>query len=511
MNMSDCSHGFSRAIRSFGSAALVAAALLPASTTLGADAVTIDNLTFVNKGLVGVGRLPADLRDKFGETFGSGSGMAADPKSWMRTPAGYQGTFYALPDRGYNVAGTSDYRARLNKLSIAFKPLDDPAVAERQNNIAVPMPDRQKTLIATLADTILLTDAAGDSLTGLDPAEGGIRRAANGFPDLPLASNGRVSIDAESLALSPDGGFFIGDEYGPYIYRFSPTGRLLAAIRPPEAFIPKRKGMDNFSSNKPGAGASAPEPRNPETGRQNNQGFEGLSLTPDGKFLVVALQSATRQDGGSSPETRRYTRVLYYDIADLERPKLAREHVVPLPVFDDAQGKQRVAAQSELLALDDTHFLLLCRDAGNGYGTDGATSRYRKIELLDTSRATNIAGSTYDGTAPVAPNGRLADGIVPATLTPVIDINDVAQLSRFGLHNGEPNDRNNLSEKWEGMALLPALDPANPRDFFLFVMNDNDFITQNGYQVGAAYRDASGADVDTMFLVYRIMLLEQRN
>src|SRR5712692_4193160 len=333
MNMSDCSHGFSRAIRSCGSAVLVAAALLPASTTLGADAVTIDNLTFVNKGLVGVGRLPADLRDKFGETFGSGSGMAADPKSWMRTPAGYQGTFYALPDRGYNVAGTSDYRARLNKLSITFKPLDDPPVAERQNNIAVPMPDRQKSpvaerqnnIIATLADTILLTDAAGDWLTGLDPAEGGIRRAANGFPDLPLASNGRVSIDAESLALSPDGGFFIGDEYGPYIYRFSPTGRLLAAIRPPEAFIPKRKGRDHFSSNNPGSGAKEPEPRNPETGRQNNQGFEGLALTPDGKFLVVALQSATRQDGGSSPETRRYTRVLYYDIADLERPKLARE------------------------------------------------------------------------------------------------------------------------------------------------------------------------------------------
>ena len=71
---------------------------------------------------------------------------------------------------------------------------------------------------------------------------------ANGFPDLPQASNGRVSIDSESLALLPDGGFFIGDEYGPYIYRFSPTGRLLAAIRPPEAFLPKRKGKDHFAS-----------------------------------------------------------------------------------------------------------------------------------------------------------------------------------------------------------------------------------------------------------------------
>jgi hypothetical protein len=478
---------------------MIALALIAwlAPTAFAAETVTIGDLIFVNKALVGVGRLPSDLRDKFGETFGSGSAIAVDPKSWMRTSAGYQGTFYMLPDRGYNVSGTSDYRARINKLFITFKPLDDPT--------AIPVAERQKSVGATLADTILLTDVAGQSLTGLDPD--GIRRAANGFPVLPQASNGRVSIDSESLALLPDGSFFIGDEYGPYIYRFSPTGRMLAAIRPPEAFLPKRKGKDHFASNNPGPGAQAPEPPNPETGRQNNQGFEGLTLTPPrGKFLVVALQSATRQDGGTSPETRRYTRLLYYDIADLERPKLVREHVVPLPVFETAAGQRRVAAQSELLALDETFFLLLCRDAGNGYGADGATSRYRSIDLLDTSRATNIAGSPYDGTVPVAPYGKLVDGVVPATLTPYIDINETAELNKFGLHNGEPNDRNNLSEKWEGMTLVPALDPANPNDYFLFVTNDNDFITQNGYQAGMPYKDASGLEVDTMILVYRITL-----
>ena len=403
-----------------------------------------------------------------------------------------------LPDRGWNVAGTTDYRARLNRLSITFKPADASA--------AMPAEDRQRSVVATLADTILLTDAAGAPLTGLDPVEGGIRRAADGFPDLPQASSGRVSIDAESLVLLPDGGFFIGDEYGPYIYRFSATGRMLAAIRPPEAFIPKRKGRDHFSSNNPGPGAAAPDPLNPESGRQNNQGFEGLSLTPDGRFLVAVLQSAPRQDGGTAQETRRYTRMLYYDLSNSDLPRLVREYVVPLPVFETAEGRTRVAAQSELLALDETRFLLLCRDSGNGYGLDGATSRYRKIELVDTAQATNIAGSNYDGTVPVAPNGKLAAGIVPATLKPFIDLNDNAQLSRFGLHNGEPNDRNNLSEKWEGMALVPTLDPANPRDFFLFVVNDNDFLTQNGFQVGAAYKDPSGVDVDTMLLVYRVTL-----
>jgi hypothetical protein len=59
------------------------------------------------------------------------------------------------------------------------------------------------------------------------------------------------------------------------------------------------------------------------------------------------------------------------------------------------------------------------------------------------------------------------------------------------------------------MTLVPALDPANPRDSFLVITNDNDFITQDGYQVGAAYTDASGTDVDTMLLVFRITLPEQ--
>jgi hypothetical protein len=498
MNMFARDRAASRSLPIFALALI--AWLAPATATRGGETVTIGNLTFVNQALVGVGRLPADLRDKFGETFGSGSAIAVDPKSWVRTPTGYQGTFYMLPDRGFNVTGTSDYHARVNKLFITFTPLDDPA--------AVPVAQRQNSVAATLTDTILLTDAAGQSLTGLDPD--GIRRAANGFPDLPQASNGRVSIDSESLALLPDGGFFIGDEYGPYIYRFSPTGRLVAAIRPPEAFLPKRKGKEHFASNNPGPGGRAPEPPEPETGRANNQGFEGLTLTPPaGKFLVAALQSATRQDGGASPETRRYSRLVYYDIADRERPRLVREYVVPLPLFETADGKRRVAAQSELLALDETFFLLLCRDSGNGYGTGGATSRYRSIDLLDTSRATNIAGSRYDGTVPVAPNGKLVDGVVPATLTRYIDINETAELQKFGLHNGESNDRNNLSEKWEGMALASALDPANPNDYFLFVTNDNDFITQNGYQAGTPYKDASGLEVDTMILVYRITLPEQ--
>lgn len=477
---------------------LFIALALCASQAMAADSVTVGGRTYVNKGLVAVGRLPADLRDKFGETFGSGSGLAADPKSWSRAADGDHGTLYLLPDRGYNITGTIDFRARLYRLTLVLHPPADPGT--------LPADARQHTLALKLADTMLLRDADGRPLTGLDPLVDGARPAAAGFPAMPAAPTGAISLDAEAVVLMEDGTFFVGDEYGPYIYHFSAAGRMLSAIRPPEAFIPKRNGKDSFSSNNPGPGEPPVEPPNPATGRQNNQGFEGVSLTPDGRYLVAVLQSATRQDGGDKPETRQNTRMLYYDIANRDDARLTHEYVVPLPIFTDAAGKRRVAAQSELHALDAAHFLLICRDTGNGYGLPGATSRYRRVEIVDVSAATDIAGSRYDGLVPVAPGGQLVPGVTAATLTSFIDINDNAQLNKFGLHNGEPNDRNNLYEKWEGMALLPALDPQNPRDFFLFVSNDNDFITQNGFAAGAAYKDPSGADVDTMILVYRVTL-----
>jgi hypothetical protein len=481
-----------RRLATFATALIVGTALLPSITPAGAESAVLGERGFVNKGLVGVGRLPADMKDKFGETLGSGSGVAVDVKSWTKTVDGYGGTFYILPDRGYNVEGTTDYRARLNKVSVTFKPAEGAGA-------------KGDAIVLRVEETILLTDMDGQPMTGLDPAEGGVKPASGLVPPLPQTINGRIALDPEGIVLLTDGSFFISDEYGPYIYRFSAAGKMLSAIRPPEAIVPKRKGKDHFSANAPGAGAPKPDPANPETGRQNNQGFEGLALTPDGKHLVTILQSATRQDGGDKPETRNHIRILYYDITNPDQAKLARHYVVSLPVFDNAEGKKRIAAQSELLALDDSRFLLLCRD-GNGYGTKDATSLYRKIELLDVTGATNIAGGKYDGVTPVAPGGKLEADVVPAKLTPFIDINDNAQLAKFGLHNGPPNDRTNLSEKWEGMGLVPALDPANPRDFFLMVVNDNDFLTQNGFQVGASYKAQGGVDVDTMMLAYRITL-----
>jgi len=236
-------------------------------------------------------------------------------------------------------------------------------------------------------------------------------------------------------------------------------------------------------------------------------------MSPDRKTLFVLLQSALIQDldatsSAAIRHTRKNTRLLAYDLRGPE-PTLVGEYVVQLPQFPDpasTTAQTRTAAQSEMHALNDTQFLVLARDSGNGFSdAPNLTSAYRSVDLIDISHATNLAGSKFDSPAnPIAPKGVLDPAITPALYQKFLDINDNTQLNRFNLHNGPPDDANNLYEKWESLAVVPVFDPAAPNDYFLFVGSDNDFITQNGFMVGQPYSDK--ADVDTLILVYRVTL-----
>jgi hypothetical protein len=429
--------------------------------------------------LIGVARVPSEARDSLGETLGGfGSGMALVPGSWHAAGARFEASLAMLPDRGWNAQGTSDYRARLQYFDLSLTPESG-------------SPGTETGLNLTYARSLLLRDAAGAVTTGLDPS--GVRPAAGGLPDLPLAANGHVSLDDEALALPADGTIWVGEEYGPYIYHFDAAGRMMAAIRPPEAVIPRRGGRENFSAGEIAKGE-------PDSGRQNNQGFEGMSVAPGGKTLFVMSQSALVQDldPANIKPTRRNVRLLEYDISGA--PRLIHEYVVQLPLYADG-NKQSIAAQSEMLALNDHQMLLLCRDSGGGFTAKRDASAYRVISMIDTGGASDIAGRFDAAGQAVAPGGNLRADIRPSRMTPLLDINDNAELARFGLHNGAPNNPNDLYEKWESMALAPA---GGPNDYFLFVGSDNDFTTQRGMVAGKPY--AGGANVDSLVLVYRVTL-----
>lgn len=480
------------------------------------QSVTFEGSTFINQGLVGVARVPSNARDQFGDTLGGfGSAMAMQLSTWHKNKDGsYGGTLLAVPDRGWNTQGTVDYPGRVHSFNVTLQPFTG-ASTNDQNQLTM---DYQGSVLLHEADgtpgSKRHADNVGNPTTGIDPLV--VRPAFMNFPDLLVDGNNRISVDDEGIVLPGDGTMWISDEYGPYVYHYDQVGRLLDVIRPPDAFIPMRLAngapMENFSANSPPIGANY-NLGNPVSGRQNNQGFEGLALSPDGKTLFVLLQSALIQDLNATSSTtikhtRGYTRLLAYDLQG-PTPELVGEYVVHLPQFADpaAAGFNLTAAQSEMHALNDHQFLVLARDSGNGFsdGDANSTSLYRSIDLIDISQATNIANTKYDSPAnPIAPNGVLDASITPAAYQPFLNINDNSQLNRFNLHNGLPNDKNDLYEKWESITIVPALDPAAPNDYFLLVGSDNDFITTQGWMVGIPYTDK--ADVDTLVLVYRVTL-----
>ncbi len=470
--------------------------------------VAFGGQTYVNQGLVGVGVFSPNLLDGRGDTFGSFSSFKVDYSSWRRNPDGsYAGTLFTLPDRGYNVAGLIAYPARIQQLALAFTP-DYTANAVAQSQLSL-----------TFQRTITVTDFAGQASTAVDPTG---PTSLQGFSNVPTFG-GQFSIDGEGLARRADGTFFLSDEYGATVYHLASDGRMLGVITPPQALLPQFTSASGFSGFTTSAAAVATGVQT--GGRRDNQGMEAVDLTPDGRYLVTMLQSGTRQDNPTnSNQDRLFTRLMVYDLAAGSTPSSPVGHyLVELPTFDrDGTGgaADRAAAQSEILALSPSTFLVLTRDGnGNGSGDNARPLVFKTVSLVSLTGATNLAGTEYETSYTPAAAGLAGAtaGITAAQATPFVNLLNAQQLARFGIDmnvgaegTGSPVSANSLGEKWEALSLVPVLDPLAPNDYFLLVGNDNDFLGTSVTMLGGAPIDATAgaslAENPNRILVYRVTL-----
>ncbi|KAJ5197966.1 uncharacterized protein N7498_007083 [Penicillium cinerascens] len=459
---------------------------------------TCAGTTYKYTGLAGYGFVPSNATDKYGDTIGGiGSSVAIDSCSWRSRHGAYHGTVYTLPDRGWNTNGTLNYQNRIHKFAISLK---------LAPHASVKNPSDPNIRLEYL-DTILLTGPCGEPTTGLDADFTGYG-SYDGFPPLPVATytgNGfggpgkggrRISIDPEGLALDPrDGGFWVSDEYGPYIYKFSSKGRMELAIQPPQAYLPRRNGTLSFNSNSPPLydPEEVPIPENTVTGRANNQGLEGLTISPDGKTLYALMQSALDQEGGPAKQTKQPARMIAYDISG-KKPKYIHEWVVMLPKYFDYTSSKAI----------------LARDSGFGHGKDESLSMYRQADVFSVLKkrvnATDLKGlKNYDTATGAIPSseGVLNSDITPAEYCPFLDFNVNSELGKFRLHNGGAQDQWLLNEKWESLALVPA---GGRGEYFLISFSDNDFITQDGHMNFGKfpYKDESGYNVDNQVLAFKV-------
>jgi hypothetical protein len=220
--------------------------------------------------------------------------------------------------------------------------------------------DARNTLLLNYISTTLYS-WQGAPTSGANPNL--YRDASQPFNLVSCRSSKRTHLvtDPEGLVQNKDGTSWMSDEYGPYVYLLSSSGKVLTTITPPPAAIPRINGTVNFNSLV-----------NPDTGRSSNEGLEGLTASASGDKLYALMQSALMQEGGGNKTINQYARFFKWDVSDLNHIKLEEEYVVPLP----QSSKPETYVQSEIHWLNKNQFLVLARD-GNGNGTSTAKATYK--------------------------------------------------------------------------------------------------------------------------------------
>jgi hypothetical protein len=122
-------------------------------------------------------------------------------------------------------------------------------------------------------------------------------------------------LDTEGIAELPEGGFLVGDEFGPSLVRLDAEGRVLARI------VPRNVTLE---------GARYPvQPLLPAIAskRQLNRGFEAIALSGDGKWLFLAFQSPLAHPDEAAHARARHVRLWRIDAATFE---VVSQYLYPL-------------------------------------------------------------------------------------------------------------------------------------------------------------------------------------
>ena len=386
--------------------------------------------------------------------------------------------WWALSDRGPG-GGLLDYHVRLHRISLRLHPVSGHISDFR------------------IEETVLLDDLT----SRLDPASSSKWAAPlqplNGRN--PLLLNGSAAIlgrsfDPEGLVIDPrTGNLLVSDEYGPSIYEFNRRGIVVGAFETPAELVPRPAGVLDYVAGRDAAASGL--------GRQDNRGFEGLAISPDGTRLFAMLQDPlinegprndtldlTANDGWDGRMVRivafdndsrspRYRQSVAQYVYLLEPQLAVRTRILAAggsasEIFP-RQGRE--IGVSAMVALNAHEFLVLEHDnrgigvtnpSGRGNGTIPALAVVgsKRVFKIDISGATDISAVR------LPEDGNLAAlGIRPVG-------KDDAQVFIDLAANTVLPDGNQL-EKWEALTIGPRLRDGG---YVIVAGSDNDFSVAQG-------------------------------
>ena len=399
--------------------------------------------------------------------------------------------YISVNDRGPG-GGLFSYKTRLQVFS-----LDINAMTGAPNNFV-------------LKKTIPLVNADGSApFNGLAPGR--------------LNGNSHVlglSLDPEGLAVGPNGHYYVCDEYGSSLYEFAPVdieggtqARFVRAFTIPDRLLPRdalgNVDYDAVRAPPPLPGGMPNLDAKLVSGRQDNRGFEGVTITPDGTKLWVMLQGPLAEEGASDEGRRsRNTRLVEFDIAtgtsgrqfiyqltDIAQVNARIDLTNRNPAADILPtGQGQSVLVSDLVAINDHEFLVLERD-GRGVGGDNPAGAdpvasavgIKHVYHIDITGATDVSGISLKRT------NSLTTPVLPGNPDPPITITPVAKRSFFDLLRAIQAAGLPVPDKVEGITWGPVLSDGRQT---LILTSDNDF------SVTRVVVKDGGRPVDRQFEVY---------
>jgi hypothetical protein len=205
---------------------------------------------------------------------------------------------------------------------------------------------------ANSADFILrIQRVAPDWRTNRVDVVGGINLTdPGGFVPFPLHRPDRVltgtDFDPESFVRLPDGSYWVGDEFGPFLLHFDRAGRLLSPpVSLPGVFAPENPLRGDTPSNLGGS-----------------RGFESLALSPDKRTLYALLEGTVAGDPAGSLRLNEF---------DLRAGAYTGKRWM-------YQRESPAHSVADAVMVNKDQFLVIERDDGQG-----AAAVFKRIFLVD--------------------------------------------------------------------------------------------------------------------------------
>ena len=421
-------------------AKLVSQAVLPANTTLPAPADAPDFLktsgkftTADRKRVEGIGTVPG--KDGVRPTGLSMPFNGQAMQGFSGIKAMEDGTFWTLSDNGFgSKLNSSDAMLMLHHLKFDW----DGAKVNTLETVFLSDPDKKAPF------PIVMEGSDKRYLTGAD-------------------------FDVESIQPVADG-FWVGEEFGPYILKFSRDGKLTDVIATKAGDIDV-KSPDNPTLTLPGN----PTQKLPPFNLKRSGGFEGMALSKDGTKLYGLLEGPLYTADGQVEKTQdgaTALRIIELDVAS--KAWTGRTWLYPL-----AEGGEAIG---DFNMLDDSTALVIERDNGAGtadeacadpkkpepncFATPAKVKRIYKIEFNDANVGKEARKIGYIDLMKIAdPDKKARQGSESGIYTmPFVTIENVDRVDADHIIVG--ND-NNLP-----FSAGRALDKADDNEFVILDVKD---------------------------------------